>query len=56
MYNNGADNTRFYYIGFEGTSSKKRRTFKLQVQEGSINTTNVAPKKEEHVHDHLIYG
>ena len=56
MYNNGADNTRFYYIGFEGTSSKKRRAFKLQVQEGSINTTNVAPKKEEHVHDHLIYG
>ena len=56
MLNHGADNTRFYYIGFEGTSSKKMRTFKLQVQEGSINTTNVAPKKEEHVHDHLIYG
>ena len=56
MYNNGADNTRIYYIGFEGTNTKKRKTFKLQIPEDSVNTTKVTPTKEEHIHDHLIYG
>jgi hypothetical protein len=56
MYNNGADNTRIYYIGFEGANTKKRKTFKLQIPEDSVNTTKITPTKEEHIHDHLIYG
>ena len=56
IFNHGADNTRFYYIGFEGVNTHKKKTFKLKVPEESKNTTNIAPVQETHIHDHLIYG
>jgi len=56
IFNHGASNTRIYYIGFEGVSSHKRRTFKLEVADTSTNTSKVAPTQETHIHDHLIYG
>ena len=54
--NFGADNTRFYYIGFEGVSSHKRKTFKIQLSEIDKNKSYIAPQKEEHFHDTSIYG
>ena len=56
MFNHGAENTRIYYIGFEGVTSQKRRKFKLEVADSTQNTTKVAPTPETHIHDHLIYG
>ena len=56
MFNHGADNTRFYYIGFEGVDKHKRRKFKLEVPEESKNTAKVETTQEPHLHDHLIYG
>ena len=56
IFNHGADNTRFYYIGFEGVNRHKKKTFKLKVPEQSKNTTNITPVRETHSHDHLIYG
>ena len=56
IFNHGADNTRFYYIGFTGVNTHKKKTFKLEVPEESKNKTNVAPTQETHIHDHLIYG
>ena len=53
--NYGADNTRFYYIGFEGVNTHKRRTFKIEISETDKNKTHIAPTQEEHLHDHLIY-
>ena len=55
-HNYGADNTRFYYIGFEGINSQKRKTFKFKLEDTNSNQTPVAPAKETHEHDHLIYG
>ena len=54
--NYGAENTRFYYIGFEGVNSHKRRTFKIQLSETDKKKTYIAPQQETHMHDHLIYG
>ena len=56
MFNHGAENTRIYYIGFDGVSSHKRRKFKLEIADATKNTTNVGPTQETHIHDHLIYG
>ena len=56
MFNHGADNTRFYYIGFEGVDIHKRKKFKLNVPEESKNTAPIQPTQETHIHDHLIYG
>ena len=56
MFNHGAENTRIYYIGFEGVTSQKRRKFKLEVADSTQNTKKVAPTPETHIHDHLIYG
>ena len=56
MFNHGAENTRIYYIGFDGVSSHKRRKFKLEISDATKNTTNVGPTQETHIHDHLIYG
>ena len=54
--NYGADNTRFYYIGFEGVNTHKRKTFKIQLSETDKNPTKIAPTQETHIHDNLIYG
>ena len=54
--NHGGDNTRFYYIGFEGVSSHKRKTFKIQISETNKNQAKIAHTQETHIHDHLIYG
>ena len=54
--NHGGDNTRFYYIGFEGTNSHKRKTFKIQLSDTDKNPTQVAPTQETHINDNLIYG
>ena len=56
MFNHGAENTRIYYIGFDGVSSHKRRKFKLEVSDATQNTTKIEPTTETHIHDHLIYG
>ena len=56
MYNYQGDNTKIYYIGFEGVSSNKRKTFKLEISDENKNPSKVAPSKESHAHDHLIYG
>ena len=54
--NYGAENTRFYYIGFEGVNSHKRKTFKLQIPETDKNPAKITPTQEPHINDHLIYG
>ena len=56
IINHGADSTRFYYIGFEGVNTHKRKAFKLQISETDKQTTKIAPTQETHIHDHLIYG
>ena len=56
IFNHGADKTRFYYIGFNGVNTHKRKKFKLEVPEESKNKTHVVPTQETHIHDHLIYG
>ena len=56
MLNHGADNTRFYYIGFYGANTHKRKEFKIEISEDTKHKTEVAPTHEEHIHDHLIYG
>ena len=56
MINHGAENTRIYYIGFDGVSSHKRRKFKLEVSDATQNTAKIEPTTETHIHDHLIYG
>ena len=56
MFNHGAENTRIYYIGFDGVSSHKRRKFKLEISDATQNTTKVGPTQETHIHDHLNYG
>ena len=54
--NYGAENTRFYYIGFEGVNSHKRKTFKLQIPETDKNPTKITQTQEPHINDNLIYG
>jgi hypothetical protein len=54
--NYGGDKTRIYYIGFEGTNSHKRKTFKIELSEKNINQTPVEQKQEPNIPDHLIYG
>ena len=54
--NYGADNTRFYYIGFEGVNTHKRKTFKLQIGDTSKNPAKIAHTQETHINDNLIYG
>ena len=56
IYNHGGDNTRFYYIGFEGINSHKRRTFKIQLSETDKNPSTIEPTKETQIHDTSIYG
>ena len=56
MFNHGAENTRIYFIGFDGVSSHKRRKFKLEVSDATQNTAKIEPTTETHIHDHLIYG
>ena len=56
MFNHGAENTRIYYIGFDGVSSHKRRKFKLEVSDATQNTSKIEATPETHIHDHLIYG
>ena len=54
--NHGADNTRFYYIGFEGVNSHKKKTFKIKLEETDKNPTTIAPTPETHIYDNSIYG
>ena len=56
IFNHGADNTRFYYIGFTGVNTHIKKEFKLKVPEDSKNTAKIQPTQETHIHDHLIYG
>ena len=56
MLNHGADNTRFYYIGFEGANSHKKKEFKIKISDTDKNPTQVAPTQETHINDNLIYG
>ena len=56
ILNHGADNTRFYYIGFNGVNTHKKKAFKLKILEDTQHKTEIAPAKETHIHDNLIYG
>ena len=51
-----ASNTKIYYIGFEGISTHKRRTFKLEISEAKPQGVKIERIKEDHSNDHLIYG
>jgi hypothetical protein len=51
-----ASNTKIYYIGFEGVSTHKRRTFKLEISEAKPQGIKIERIKEDHSNDHLIYG
>ena len=54
--NYGGDNTRIYYIGFEGANSHKKKEFKIKISDTDKNPTQVAPTQETHINDNLIYG
>ena len=56
MFNHGAETTRFYYIGFNGVNTHKKKAFKLKILEDTQHKTEIEPTKETHIHDNLIYG
>lgn len=51
-----SDHSKIYYIGFEGISTHKRRTFKLEISEAKPQGVKIERIKEDHSNDHLIYG
>ena len=54
--NYGAENSRFYYIGFEGVDKHKRKTFKIPLSDTDKHPAQIETTPEAHTHDHLIYG
>lgn len=56
MLNYQGDNSKIYYIGFEGTASHKRKKFKLEVGDSTKHTQKIAPTQETSINDNLIYG